>query len=91
MRLNPEPWTRDAACRDADPNIFFPVVPGRGYRMDIEPALVYCRVCPVMAECLAYVMSWENTGDREGVWGGTTPRQRKYLRKKYIEHLRMAV
>lgn len=41
-------WHTRAACRTADPRLFDDTT-------DPAPALAYCAVCPVVAECLAWV------------------------------------
>lgn len=75
-------WMDDAACRGADPEIFFPITPrnGRGYRGLNEPALRICRICRVRDECLEYAFK-ANMDD--GIWGGTTIEERKRRRKAW--------
>ena len=41
-------------------------------------AQAVCRACPVREECLAFAVS---TRQRDGIWGGMTPYQRRRLRK----------
>jgi hypothetical protein len=53
-------WTRLAACRDADPNIFFP---DAGVRSEEAEAL--CAVCCVRRAC-----SIRGEGEQVGIWGG---------------------
>lgn len=54
------------ACADEDPNVFFDdTLTGL--------ARAVCGRCPVQEQCLAWALSH---GEREGVWGGLTPRQR---------------
>lgn len=65
--LPPGDWTRQAACRDADTDLFFTDA-------DTAKALTFCRGCPVQAQCEAYAL---DHGQVWGVWGGTTPQQRK--------------
>lgn len=64
------------ACRDADPETFFPK---SGVSEDAAPAINTCRRCPFLHECLAYAL----THDVDGVWGGTTAAQRSRLRDKH--------
>lgn len=67
-------WVEDAACRDADPRLFFPETPGGG-----DPHQViadYCRQCPVAAACLESALTHRETG----IWGGLTEVQREGLR-----------
>lgn len=49
-------WHEDAACRDHDPELFFPPE-GRGPQPNIRPALVQkavniCHSCPVRRPCI---------------------------------------
>ncbi len=39
-------------------------------------AIAICRVCPVRDDCLSFAIK---TGQSEGVWGGTTPHQRRRM------------
>jgi WhiB family transcriptional regulator, redox-sensing transcriptional regulator len=71
-------WTLDAACRAADPEIFFPA---KGRPDEAEKALAWCKICPVAAECLAEAMATPATDDW-GVRGGTTERQRSRMRNR---------
>lgn len=63
------PWVVFAACRDADPDLFFP-----SNKEEERAALSFCAMCPVLRECNSY-----SFGAREsfGVWGGLTEKQRK--------------
>lgn len=64
------PWRVQAACRDMDPNIFFP-----GRTDSLAPARAVCATCPVMAECRDYGLSLSyNEG---GVYGGLSHKDRK--------------
>lgn len=74
MRRQPmdESWKDDAACVGVDGDIFFP---GRGESH--EPALYYCRQCPVRAECLEYGLD-----EDAGVWGGASDRERRRIRRR---------
>ena len=65
------PWVVFAACRDVDPDIFFPAS-----RKDVDQALAICASCPVCSECLDYAIE---TGERFGVWGGLTEKERRKL------------
>jgi WhiB family redox-sensing transcriptional regulator len=68
----PPPWMLEALCAQTDPDEFFP---DKGE--DSEPAKAVCRTCPVTAECLNYALA---NNEQFGVWGATTPRQRRKLR-----------
>ena len=65
------PWVVFSACRDTDPDVFFPVT-----RDEADAALAICATCTVRAECLDYALE---ARERYGVWGGTTEKQRRRL------------
>jgi|SRR5882672_310277 len=73
-------WTPSAACRNADPEIFF----GRDHerprdRAEREAlAAAVCSGCPVAARCLAAALA-----DGElGYWAGTTDEDRRSMRRR---------
>jgi WhiB family redox-sensing transcriptional regulator len=68
----PVDWRRLAACRSADPDLFFPVA-GRGAGQ-VKEAKALCGECQVRSQCLQYAI----TGDEDyGVWGGMTEDERR--------------
>jgi WhiB family redox-sensing transcriptional regulator len=69
-------WVSKAQCRSIDPDKLF--VGGAAQRK----AVVICRHCPVIAECLADAL--DNQMDH-GVWGGKTARERRALLKQHPE------
>ena len=72
-------WQERAACRGAEPNIFFP----KGItekRYDV--AKTFCVKCPVKKECLLLVIELEPFEDRWGIFGGFTPKERIQERKR---------
>lgn len=73
-------WREDAACLDADMDIFFPNRNNAEDRWDRAKAL--CKQCTVKKECLSLVMHLEEHDDRWGVFGGLTPMERRVLRDK---------
>lgn len=72
-------WATRAACRDADPEIFFNN-DGLGANPAKKAALRMCAGCPVRMDCLTYAL---HTGDGWAILGGTTPRQRRDWRKRH--------
>jgi len=71
LALVPRPrWMSMGACR-WHPDIDFFSSSGNQSR-----AKAICETCPVAAECLAYALERYET---EGVWGGTTPAERRQL------------
>ena len=77
-------WFDKAACAGigrVDPTIFFPDVE-RGHTGPHcwDQARAICNGCVVRHECLEYQMKFEEeTGRRDGMWGGTTPKEREKL------------
>lgn len=65
-------WPSHGACRDHDPNLWFPRQGG-----SVRPAKKICRTCPVWAECLAEAM---NRREQNGVWGGASESERRQFR-----------
>jgi WhiB family redox-sensing transcriptional regulator len=70
-------WREYAACRDADPELFFPVGTAGPALRQIQDARRICRGCPAQAPCLAWAL---DHGITDGVWGGTTEDQRRAIR-----------
>ncbi len=79
-----EEWREGAACLDDVEGIFFP---DDGNVGSIRRAKGVCAGCPVVDECLMYAIE---TGQSDGIWGGTTPRERRKLRRLWIEEVRKA-
>jgi WhiB family transcriptional regulator, redox-sensing transcriptional regulator len=67
-------WRVRAACRDADPELFFPEgVKGPALEA-VARAKRICSACPVRAYCLDWALS--HRADF-GVWGGRTEDERR--------------
>ncbi|MEU8530485.1 WhiB family transcriptional regulator [Streptomyces sp. NPDC048629] len=74
----PVPPTTKPACRDAEPGLFHPDRPGGPLPPDkVTAAKAVCRRCPVLSDCLTLAVRFRET---EGIWGGTTPKERRWLR-----------
>ena len=69
--LDERPWAAYAACRSADPELFFP-----GTDSASSEAVKICRSCAVQNQCLAWAL---DNRVRYGVWGGLTEQQRRRL------------
>ena len=69
----PEPtsWQAEAACHDADAELFFSLEEG-----DQQQALAICASCPVRRECLEHAIA---QGEQYGIWGGTREGERRRL------------
>ncbi|MFI5756249.1 WhiB family transcriptional regulator [Streptomyces sp. NPDC051569] len=72
-------WLRQAACVDADPELFFPVGESGPAAEQAERAKRICHGCPVEKQCLEWALS---TGRTSGVWGGTDEEERRRLRRR---------
>jgi WhiB family transcriptional regulator, redox-sensing transcriptional regulator len=68
-----------AACRDTDPELFFPIGTGGPALAQIGAAKAVCRRCQVTPECLSWAIL---TGQRDGIWGGLDPLERHELRRR---------
>lgn len=75
-------WQRRARCRNLDPEVFFEAEhEGRGTRIRRERvAKRICLDCPVQRECRTHALS---LGERYGVWGGTSERDRRLQKPKF--------
>ena len=68
------PWAAFAACRDRDPDLFFPASPEGE-----SDALRICAGCPVQLDCLEFALEAKI---RFGVWGGMTEKERRSLHRR---------
>jgi WhiB family redox-sensing transcriptional regulator len=72
-------WMSRGACRQADPELFFPVGATAGpAARQVEAAKAICGRCVVRANCLSYALE----AMPEGIWGGTTPEERRTARRR---------
>jgi WhiB family redox-sensing transcriptional regulator len=71
-------WRAASACLNTDPDVFFPVAVGTSASKQVARALRICEGCPVRQECLDFAM---RSGEKDGIWGGTTPEQRIRARR----------
>lgn len=69
-----------AACRDTDPELFFPVGDAGPAQHQIAAAKVVCRRCPVTEECLAWAL---HARHEDGVWGGLDMAERRDLHRRH--------
>lgn len=78
-------WQERAACREADPELFFsPEVEYAQQRLDREAeAKAICARCPVRTDCLEFRLADERQTDG-GIWGGLDEYERWTLRKRRL-------
>lgn len=77
-------WRAHAACSGYPNTLFFPSSEGAD-DATIEKAKAICAVCPVVEDCLQYALE---TNQRSGIWGGTSEKERKSLRRKWLAERR---
>lgn len=77
-------WRNRAACSGYPNTLFFPASDGAD-EMSVAKAKSVCAVCPVIEDCLQYALE---TNQRSGIWGGTTEKERKSLRRKWLAERR---
>jgi WhiB family redox-sensing transcriptional regulator len=76
LSLASNPFDGTQLCVDYDTEIFFP----EEYEpSDVAQAKKVCNDCWIKDKCLAYALS---INEKEGVWGGTTPKERRNIRRK---------
>ena len=79
-------WVALGACSDVDPDVFYPEeYSGWQARSLTLEAKQICSSCPVRVDCLEYAV--EERLDH-GIWGGTTPGDRRGRRKELLELLK---
>ena len=64
-------WRQRGACNGLDPGVFFPETEELA-----EEAKAICAQCGVRVSCLEYALA---VRERDGVWGGTTERERRRI------------
>jgi WhiB family transcriptional regulator, redox-sensing transcriptional regulator len=69
-------WRDSAACRGADPELFFPLTESGPSLVQIRQARQICRVCVVQRACLMWAL--QHAMD-EGIWGGSTGAERRAI------------
>ena len=69
-------WMGQAKCRNMNPSLFFP-----SDWIGVESAQRICADCSVKLPCLTYALA---NRVNEGVWGGTSERQRKRLLRQHV-------
>lgn len=72
-------WRHDSACRDEDPELFFPIGNTGPALAQIEEAKAVCARCPVQDPCLQWALE---SGQDAGVWGGLSEDERRALKRR---------
>lgn len=68
-----------AACREEDPDLFFPIGSTGPALVQTEDAKAVCRSCPVRQECLRWAL---DNGQDAGVWGGLDETERRAMKRR---------
>ncbi|MYV42994.1 WhiB family transcriptional regulator [Streptomyces sp. SID1328] len=68
-----------AACRDEDPELFFPIGDTGLAVLQEEEAKAVCRRCPRMESCLQGALE---RGEAAGVWGGLSEKERRRIKRR---------
>jgi WhiB family redox-sensing transcriptional regulator len=82
-----EDWRVKAACRDTDPDLFFPVGTTGLALEQIAAAKAVCNACDAQVACLEFALA---TNQESGVWGATSEEERRKLRKAWLNRQRRA-
>jgi len=81
-------WRHKAACRDEEPELFFPIGNTGPALQQIDEAKRVCQACDVTEACLNWAIE---SGQDAGVWGGLSEDERRSLkRRRARERARMA-
>ena len=81
LTIECDDWRENSACRDTDPDLFFPVGTTGPAIEQIANAKAVCRVCDVQKQCLEYALT---TNQDSGIWGGTSEEERRALRRQWV-------
>jgi WhiB family redox-sensing transcriptional regulator len=87
LTIEDDDWREHSACRDTDPDLFFPVGTTGPAIEQIENAKAVCRQCDVQQACLEYALV---TNQDSGIWGGTSEEERRALRRLWMARQRRA-
>jgi WhiB family transcriptional regulator, redox-sensing transcriptional regulator len=80
-------WRTRAACKDTDPELFFPVGTTGPAVEQIDAARTVCLDCGAKDPCLEFALA---TNQESGVWGATSEDERRRLRKGWLARQRRA-
>ena len=74
--MHREEWLDAGACRQEDPELFFPITSCDPSARQIDAAKAVCQRCGVQDQCLHYALE---SHQNYGVWGGTSEEERGQL------------
>ena len=87
LSIERDDWRDNAACRDTDPDLFFPVGTTGPAIEQISNAKAVCQACDAQTACLEYALV---TNQDSGIWGGTSEEERRALRRQWVARNRKA-
>ncbi len=79
VRYDDESWRSEAACRDVDAEVFFPVGTTGQALVTAEEAKAICARCAVRISCLAFAIE---ANQQFGIWGGYDEEERREIRRR---------
>jgi len=77
-------WRLRAACRQVDPELFFPVGTTGPSIEQVGQAKGICQGCEVREPCLGWALRNQIAF---GIWGGTTEEDRQALRRAFAQRV----
>ncbi len=72
-------WRHRAACRDEDPELFYPVSENGPGALQVEDAKAVCFRCSAREQCLNWAL---DNGQDFGVWGAMSADERRALKRR---------
>ena len=87
LSVDNDNWRQYSACRDTDPDLFFPIGTTGVALEQIESAKAVCRMCEAQPQCLEFALT---TNQDSGIWGGTSEEERRKLRRQWMAAKRRA-
>jgi WhiB family redox-sensing transcriptional regulator len=79
LSAQPDDWRDVSACRDTDPDLFFPVGTTGPALEQIAAAKAVCDECEAKAPCLEFALV---TNQDSGIWGATSEEERRKIRRQ---------
>jgi hypothetical protein len=76
-------WRKSAACREEDPDLFFPKGYEGPWQLVIQQAKAVCRRCPIVDACLEFATE---IGATDGIFGGLTDKERNSVRRAAVRN-----
>lgn len=73
-------WRTSAACRGLPITLFFPEAAAIGSHLTYDAGRAVCARCTVRDECFLLTSDLLETGDRDGLFGGLSPSERRHYR-----------